>query len=107
MNHSFAWYNFRGQFATVKRCRERATGVEYAAKFIRKRRGGGRRGARLEDIQQEVEILGAVSHRNIIQLYEVYETNREVILILELWVQWCAGVLNNLGTADTAAKSNG
>ncbi|WAR00619.1 DAPK2-like protein [Mya arenaria] len=74
----------KGHFATVKRCRERATGAEYAAKFIRKRRGGGRRGAKLEDIEKEIEILGETSHRNIINLYDVYETNREVILILEL-----------------------
>ncbi|KAL4227700.1 Death-associated protein kinase 2 [Mactra antiquata] len=74
----------RGQFATVKRCREKQTGSEFAAKFIRKRRGGGRRGAKLEDIQREIEILTETNHRNIINLYEVYETNREIILILEL-----------------------
>lgn len=68
----------------MKRCRERQTGNEYAAKFIRKRRGGGRRGAKLEDIQREIEILTEANHRNIINLYEVFETNREVILILEL-----------------------
>lgn len=76
----------RGQFATVKRCRQKGTGHEFAAKFIRKRRGGGRRGAKMEDIQREIEILGDTSHRNIINLYEVFETNREVILILELLV---------------------
>ncbi|XP_052278022.1 death-associated protein kinase 1-like isoform X2 [Dreissena polymorpha] len=74
----------KGQFATVRRCRERANGYEFAAKFIRKRRGGGRRGAKMDDIEKEVEVLSETSHRNIINLYEVYETNREVILILEL-----------------------
>lgn len=74
----------KGQFATVKRCRDPQTGSEYAAKFIRKRRGGGRRGAKMEDIQKEIEVLSETNHRNIINLYEVFETNREVILILEL-----------------------
>lgn len=81
---TFCICDSRGQFATVKRCNEKGTGNEYAAKFIRKRRGGGRRGAKMEDIQREIEILSETSHRNIINLYEVYETNREVILILEL-----------------------
>ena len=75
---------FRGQFATVKRCRHKASGEEYAAKFIRKRRGGGRRGAKMEDIQKEIHILSEISHANIIKLYDVFETTREVILVLEL-----------------------
>mgnify|MGYP002153712855 FL=1 len=68
----------------MRRCKEKSSGKEYAAKFIRKRRGGGRRGAKMEDIQREIEVLSETSHRNIINLYEVYEANREVILILEL-----------------------
>ena len=81
---SLSFSHSRGQFATVKRCRHRDTGEEYAAKFIRKRRGGGRRGAKMEDILKEIQILGEISHANIIKLYEVFETNREVILVLEL-----------------------
>ncbi|XP_045156397.2 death-associated protein kinase 1-like isoform X1 [Mercenaria mercenaria] len=74
----------RGKFATVKRCRDRQTGSEYAAKFIRKSRGTGRRGAKMENIEKEIQILSETNHRNIINLYEVYDTKREVILILEL-----------------------
>lgn len=77
-------YAFRGKFATVKRCLERQTGSEYAAKFIRKNRGTGRRGAKMENIEKEIQILKETNHRNIINLYEVYDTKREVILILEL-----------------------
>lgn len=64
--------------------RHKTTGHEYAAKFIRKRRGGGRKGARMEDIHKEVNILGQLSHSNVISLYEVFETSLEVVLILEL-----------------------
>lgn len=73
-----------GQFAVVKRCRHLATGKEYAGKFIRKRRGGGRKGARIEDIQKEIEILHQMKHPNVISLFEVFETADNVILILEL-----------------------
>lgn len=73
-----------GQFAIVKKCQHKETNKEYAAKFIRKRRGGGRRGAKMEDIQKEVNILTSVDHPNIIHLYEVYECRTEVILVLEL-----------------------
>lgn len=74
-----------GQFAVVRRCRHKETAVEYAAKIIRKRRlAASRRGAPLEDIQREVDILSEVNHECIVRLYEVYETKQDVTLILEL-----------------------
>uniref|UniRef100_A0A8C6ZZZ7 Protein kinase domain-containing protein n=1 Tax=Nothoprocta perdicaria TaxID=30464 RepID=A0A8C6ZZZ7_NOTPE len=43
-----------GQFAIVKKCRDRSTGVEYAAKFIKKRQSrASRRGVRREEIERE------------------------------------------------------
>uniref|UniRef100_A0A8C1X2Y4 Secreted protein n=1 Tax=Cyprinus carpio TaxID=7962 RepID=A0A8C1X2Y4_CYPCA len=43
-----------GQFAIVKRCKEKSTGVEYAAKFIKKRQSrASRRGVRREEIERE------------------------------------------------------
>lgn len=78
---------FRGQYAVVKRCREKATGKEFAAKFVRKRRKG--KDCRAE-VWHEVEVLNATNfphqHPQIITLYDVFETRSEVILILELWV---------------------
>ncbi|TKR62382.1 hypothetical protein L596_026357 [Steinernema carpocapsae] len=75
-----------GQFATVKRVIERATGLKYAAKFVRKRRyATSRRGVPRENIEREVEVLRAVrGHENVVELHEVYETSTDVILILEL-----------------------
>ncbi|MEQ2285635.1 Death-associated protein kinase 1, partial [Ameca splendens] len=74
-----------GQFAVVRRCRHRRTGVEYAAKFIKKRRNkSSRRGVSREDIEREVNILKEIQHPNIITLHEVFESKPEVILILEL-----------------------
>ncbi|TMS03371.1 Death-associated protein kinase 3 [Larimichthys crocea] len=74
-----------GQFAVVRRCRHRSTGVEYAAKFIKKRRSkSSRRGVTREDIEREVNILKEIQHPNIITLHEVFENKTDVILILEL-----------------------
>ncbi|KAK7812016.1 hypothetical protein U0070_018576 [Myodes glareolus] len=74
-----------GQFAVVKKCREKSTGLQYAAKFIKKRRTkSSRRGVSREDIEREVSILKEIRHPNVITLHEVYENKTDVILILEL-----------------------
>ncbi|XP_020640438.3 death-associated protein kinase 2 isoform X1 [Pogona vitticeps] len=74
-----------GQFAIVKKCREKTTGLEYAAKFIKKRQSrASRRGVRREEIEREVNILQQILHANIIQLHDVYENKTDVVLILEL-----------------------
>ncbi|XP_059401979.1 death-associated protein kinase 2-like [Carassius carassius] len=74
-----------GQFAIVKRCKEKSTGVEYAAKFIKKRNSRvSRRGVRREEIEREVDILQELQHPNIISLHDVYENRTDVVLILEL-----------------------
>ncbi|KAJ8362872.1 hypothetical protein SKAU_G00117030 [Synaphobranchus kaupii] len=74
-----------GQFAIVRRSRERTSGSEYAAKFIKKRRlASSRRGVSREEIEREVNILRDIQHPNIITLHDVYESKTDVILILEL-----------------------
>ncbi|GAB0194011.1 death-associated protein kinase 2 [Grus japonensis] len=74
-----------GQFAIVKKCREKSTGMEYAAKFIKKRQSrASRRGVRREEIEREVTILQQILHANIIQLHDIYENKTDVVLILEL-----------------------
>ncbi|XP_067871381.1 death-associated protein kinase 2 isoform X3 [Heterodontus francisci] len=74
-----------GQFAIVKKCCEKSTGIEYAAKFIKKRQvRASRRGVRREEIEREVNILQQIQHPNIITLHDVYENKTDVVLILEL-----------------------
>ncbi|XP_037391245.1 death-associated protein kinase 3 [Pygocentrus nattereri] len=74
-----------GQFAIVRKCREKSTGVEYAAKFIKKRRlSSSRRGVSREEIEREVNILKEIQHSNIITLHDIFENKTDVILILEL-----------------------
>ncbi|XP_069481814.1 death-associated protein kinase 1 [Ambystoma mexicanum] len=74
-----------GHSAVVRKCLEKSTGVQYAAKFIKKRRTkSSRRGVTREDIDREVSILKEIKHPNVITLHEVYENKADVILILEL-----------------------
>lgn len=72
----------RGKFAAVRKCTHKETGVEYAAKFIRKRR---RAMDQRQDILHEVAVLKiAVTNSRIVNLHEVYETPTEMALILEM-----------------------
>uniref|UniRef100_A0A3Q2P755 non-specific serine/threonine protein kinase n=1 Tax=Fundulus heteroclitus TaxID=8078 RepID=A0A3Q2P755_FUNHE len=74
-----------GQFAIVRKCKEKSTGGEYAAKFIKKRRlSSSRRGVSREEIEREVNILREIQHSNIITLHDIFENKTDVILILEL-----------------------
>ncbi|XP_048876346.1 death-associated protein kinase 1-like isoform X2 [Brienomyrus brachyistius] len=74
-----------GQFAVVRKCLEKGTRIEYAAKFIRKRRNkSSRRGVTREAIEREVGILKEIEHPNIVALHDVFENKAEVILIMEL-----------------------
>lgn len=70
----------------MRKCVHKVTGVEYAAKFIKKRRfAASRRGAKRADIEREVTILTEIGgHDNVIALHECYENDSDVILILEL-----------------------
>ncbi|XP_068081595.1 death-associated protein kinase 1 [Anabrus simplex] len=72
----------KGQFAVVRRCVEKSTGCQYAAKFMRKRRVC--RGVAAEDIRREVDLLLQLKHRNIVSLHDVYDNRQEVVLVLEL-----------------------
>ncbi|XP_056309216.1 serine/threonine kinase 17a like [Danio aesculapii] len=71
----------RGKFAVVKKCVEKTTGREHAAKFLRKRRKGQDcRG----DILNEIAVLeSAEANPYVVGLHEVYETTSEIILVLE------------------------
>lgn len=72
----------RGKFAQVKRCKHRATGIDYAAKYIRRRR---RSTDMSHEILHEVRVLMMSSKcERIVGLHEVFVTATEYVLILEL-----------------------
>ncbi|KAF4521001.1 hypothetical protein B566_EDAN002497 [Ephemera danica] len=76
---------FGGKFAAVRKCTHQQTGVEYAAKFIRKRR---RAMDQRHEILHEVAVLRLAlleqAGGRIVRLHEVYETHSEMALILEM-----------------------
>lgn len=72
----------RGKFASVRKCTHKVSKVEYAAKFIRKRR---RSMDQMQDILHEAAVLNlAQKSDRIVNLHEIYETPHEMVLVLEL-----------------------
>lgn len=74
-----------GHFGQVRRVCERATGTSWAGKFMKLRKSAcSRLGVDRSNVEQEVEVLQAVQHPNIVTLHDVFESRAEVVLILEL-----------------------
>ncbi|XP_017785824.1 PREDICTED: death-associated protein kinase related-like [Nicrophorus vespilloides] len=72
----------RGKFANVRKATHKLTGVSYAAKYIKKRRGST---YLLPEIHHEIAVLRMCeANDRIVRMHEVYETTTEVILVLEL-----------------------
>ncbi|XP_064419275.1 serine/threonine-protein kinase 17B [Latimeria chalumnae] len=71
----------RGKFAVVRKCIEKATEKEYAAKFLKKRRRG--QDCKAEIIHEIAVLEETKSNPWVVNLYEAYETTTEIILVLE------------------------
>jgi len=75
----------RGKFAIVKRCTQKSTGIQFAAKVLKKRRHG--RSVRA-DILVEIDIMqqanGNGKQARIIKIFEVFESSHEFHIVLEL-----------------------
>ncbi|XP_073535649.1 serine/threonine-protein kinase H1-like isoform X2 [Phyllobates terribilis] len=69
----------RGSFSRVVRVEHRATRQPFAIKMIETRAKEGK-----EVCESELNILRRVSHHNIIQLIEVFETHDRVYMVMEL-----------------------
>ena len=69
----------------MKKCTEKSSGDQFAAKVLKKRRRG--KSCR-EDILVEIDIMrqanAAKEHARIIRLHEVFESKSEFYIILEL-----------------------
>ncbi len=69
----------RGKFGEVKRCREKTSGRLLAAKFVSIAKEQEKK-----DVINEIEIMKALQHPRLIQLYDAYENSKQMCLILEL-----------------------
>lgn len=73
----------KGHFATVYLCIERATGLQYAVKKFEKR-GGDSGKSQTDGLQQEIGVLKAVSHPNMLCLRDTFDEDDGVYIVLEL-----------------------
>ncbi|KAL8836367.1 MAG: hypothetical protein Q9170_002940 [Blastenia crenularia] len=72
----------KGHFATVYLCVERNTGMQFAVKRFEKRPGDSQ--SKTDGLQQEIGVLKAISHPNVLCLQETYDEEDGVYLVLEL-----------------------
>ncbi|KAI8806482.1 calcium/calmodulin-dependent protein kinase type 1 [Cladochytrium replicatum] len=69
-----------GAFSEVVRATERATGQQFAIKIIDRSKCRGKENM----IETEVKILQKVRHENIIQLFEMFDMDNKIYLVMEL-----------------------
>nr|XP_039259241.1 serine/threonine-protein kinase DCLK1-like [Styela clava] len=69
-----------GNFATVKECIHRTSGIRYAMKIIDKTKGT-EPGHKIEN---EVSILKKIEHPNIVRVLQDFVTETEIFLVMEL-----------------------
>ena len=65
----------------MKRAVNRTTGEEYAVKIVDRKKCAGKENM----IQSEINILKKVKHEHIVQLYELFETEAKIYLVMELY----------------------
>ncbi|OQO09088.1 hypothetical protein B0A48_05979 [Cryoendolithus antarcticus] len=73
----------KGHFATVYLATEKQSGLRYAVKKFEKRSGPGER-SKVEGLQQEIAVLMAISHPNMLCLKDTFDESDGVYLVLEL-----------------------
>lgn len=70
-----------GSYAKVYLGTEKATGKQWALKFLNKAEAGVQG---LKAAQAEIDILRSCRHQNIIQMYDTFETADSLVMVLEL-----------------------
>lgn len=72
----------QGSFATVKKCKNKATGNRYAVKVITK----SKLQKQDEDIftlQNEINVLSQLDHPNVVRLFEVFNDEKFLCMVQE------------------------
>jgi len=75
-----------GQFGRARKCIRKSDGEQFAAKVIGKTRFRYKADCELvfQDLRDEIAILKALDHPNIVKLVEVFEDRKNLYLIMEL-----------------------
>jgi len=71
----------RGGFSIVREGRNRSTGEKVAVKFIEKKFVDQEE---LKLLQREIDIMARVQHTNVLRLYEIFDTDSKLSLVMEL-----------------------
>lgn len=71
----------QGAFGKVYEVEHKSTSLHWAMKTVNKEKAGS---SAIKLLEREVAILKRVTHPNIIQLYEVFETSKRMFLVMEL-----------------------
>ncbi|KAI9329746.1 kinase-like domain-containing protein [Obelidium mucronatum] len=70
----------QGSFGTVYLVQEKESGLAFACKSLKKKQGSIKN---YEQLQREVSIMKLIQHKSIIKLFEVYETPKQIFLVME------------------------
>lgn len=76
-----SFISFRGKFGEVMRCREKSTGRKLAAKFIAIHADSEKIA-----VKREIQIQSKLKHNRVLQLYDAFEKDRQMCIVMELWV---------------------
>lgn len=72
------FFLFRGRFSVVKKCVEKTTGNEYAAKLVKKRMVGK------EEVEDEIHLLKKLKHPHLSSFIDCFDTPKNFVIIVEL-----------------------
>eukprot|EP01002_Notosolenus_urceolatus_P000484 NODE_1118_length_1571_cov_78.861367_g921_i0.p1 GENE.NODE_1118_length_1571_cov_78.861367_g921_i0~~NODE_1118_length_1571_cov_78.861367_g921_i0.p1 ORF type:complete len:464 (-),score=115.94 NODE_1118_length_1571_cov_78.861367_g921_i0:104-1495(-) len=70
-----------GSYAEVFLCKEKSTGQEFAMKMLDKKKAGAKG---MKAAFAEVDILRSLNHPNVIGLRDAFETEKDLVMVLEL-----------------------
>ncbi|RDD43738.1 Serine/threonine-protein kinase 33 [Trichoplax sp. H2] len=71
----------KGGFGVVYKAVHRQSGRHWAIKIIHKEKAGS---SAIRNLEREVNIMKMVQHEHIVKLHEVYETSKQMYLVMEL-----------------------
>ncbi|KAM8967771.1 myosin light chain kinase family member 4 [Pelodytes ibericus] len=67
-----------GRFGQVHRCVEKSSGLKLAAKIIKVKCHKEK-----EEVKNEIQVMNQLSHNNLIQLYDAFESRNDIVLVME------------------------
>ena len=70
----------RGRFSIIKKCVEKKTGRDVAAKLVTKKL------IERQGVETEYNTLQSLQHPNLIEALDVFNTSGSHVIIMELWV---------------------